>query len=271
MENMDEVLSLTQTEEILNYKAENSQSNNSVQLTKVMKRFRSGDHVALYQGVYKGRPVVIKYYRKGRKDMMYEISIMKYAQRIGMPIYWFSSSFTLLGYPVLVMEKLVHIGPHDDIKQLMLDVLLQMKYLHKFCCHCDIKDGNVMKISPESNKLYNNPYAKGLTYFMIDYGGCAKKKDRYGYVRHTYTPNFTSQTQKRPLIVTFIHDLLELCYLGNYLLTKRSTNREFDRRHDIHPQMMECYNYVISLKPESSYDPNVHDKLIELVKKYVPN
>lgn len=267
---MDEIISMTKSSEIMNYKVKHSETNKTIEITKILSKYNS-EHVAVYYGSYEGRPVVIKYYHRGRKDMLYEISIMKYAQKIGMPIYWFSSKFTLLGKPVLVMEKLVPITPLDDVKQLLIDVLTQMKYLHMFCCHCDIKMNNVMKRAPDSDKLYNNPFAKGLTYFMIDYGGCAKKPDKYGYCRHTYNPSFTSQPRGRTVIVTFVHDLLELFYLANYLLTKRDTNKEFDKRHDINPKLLEYYNFIISLKPDTKYDTKIHEALIDIVSRTVPS
>lgn len=268
---MDEVLSLTETNEILNYKPSNSKTSDSISLTRILTK-AVGEHVAVYYGLYLDRPVVVKYYHgRKKKDIKYEISIMKYAQKIGMPIYWFSGSFTLLGRPVLVMEKLLNITPMDDIKQLVVDVLIQLKYLHSFCCHCDIKRGNVMKRTPESDKLYPNPYAKNLTYFLIDYGGCAKNRDRYGFARHTFTPNYTSQPRGKVVIVTFVHDLLELCYLANYLLTRRETKLDFDHRHQIQPALNEFYQTIIHIKPQTRYDSKIHEMLIEIAKRSVPN
>lgn len=266
MELVDPVLSKVQNMTILQYQVVSSNSTDTATLTDVLSKF-SKDNVAVFYAKYKGRDVVVKYYHGKRRDIRYEISVMEMARTMGVPIYWFSGRFTLLGRPVVVMEKLIPIDETDDVQQLMLDILMQLKYLNKFACHCDIKKDNVMKRSALSDKQFNNPYAKGLKYYLIDYGGCATKPDSYGYVRHTYNPMFTSQPRGRPMIVTYVHDLLELCYLANYLLTRRITTGKFDHRHDIkNPVLRKYHEYIVNLPVDSKYDERHYDNLMEIVR-----
>ena len=266
MECVDPVLSKVQNLTILRHPVVHTKSNESATLTNVLNKF-SKDNVAVFYATYKGRDVVVKYYHGKRRDISYEISVMETARTMGVPIYWFSGKFRLLGRPVVVMEKLLPIDETDDVQQLMLDILTQLKYLNKFACHCDIKKDNVMKRTALSDKQFKNPYAKGLKYYLIDYGGCATKRDLYGYVRHTYNPMFTSQPRGRPVIVTFVHDLLELCYLANYLLTRRITSAKFDHRHDIQPALLDYYNYVIKIPADSQYSEKYYDDLMDIARR----
>ena len=57
------------------------------------------------------------------------------------PLPWISSSFKLLDKPVLVMEKLLSLGEDDDEFQMAIDVIDQLRYLHQFAVHNDIKPG----------------------------------------------------------------------------------------------------------------------------------
>lgn len=266
MELLDPVLSKVHDSSILSHPVVHSRTNESAELTKVLNKF-SKDNVAVFYARYKGREVVVKYYHGSKRDIRYEISVMEMARTIGVPIYWFSGRFTLLGRPVVVMEKLLPIDETDDIQHLVLDVLLQLKYLNRFACHCDIKRDNVMKRSALSDQQFHNPHAQGLKYYLIDYGGAATKPAEYGYVRHTYNPMFTSQPRGRPLIVSFVHDLLELCYLANYLLTRRTTSAKFDHRHDLQPALLEYHKYVVDIPVESRYDERYYDDLLAIVRR----
>lgn len=266
MELLDPVLSKVNDSSILSHSVVHTQTKESVELTEVLNKF-SKDNVAVFYARYKGREVVVKYYHGTKRDIKYEISVMEMARTMGVPIYWFSGRFTLLNCPVVVMEKLLPIDETDDIQRLMLDILIQLKYLNRFACHCDIKRDNVMKRSALSDKQFTNPYAQGLKYYLIDYGGAATKQVEYGYVRHTYNPMFTSQPRGRPLIVSFVHDLLELCYLANYLLTRRTTTAKFDHRHDLQPVLLKYHEYVVNIPVDCRYDERHYEKLMDIVRQ----
>ncbi len=103
------------------------------------------------------------------------------------------------------MEKLFDINiKKDNLFAIGISLLNQLKFLHKFGVHSDIKPMNVMKNGKNE-------------YFLIDYGGTATQKLGHGYKRHTWNSQFTSQVPfYNDQIATHKNDLLELGYTMNF-------------------------------------------------------
>lgn len=163
-----------------------------------------GKHVFVMQGRLYDEPVIVKWYQSGHRDTQYEIDIYKRLRHIECPTPWFSASYSFWDSPVLVMEKLKPLDKTDNPGHMAAAVIRQLMYLHKFGCHNDIKPGNVMKrVDPD----------KGPVYFLIDYGGVATHRLRYGYRRWIWSPKWTCQRpHAEDQVTTAKHDFIELGY-----------------------------------------------------------
>ena len=220
-------------------------------------------------------PAICKYYRSEERSIDYELECYSKLRKLGCPVPWFSSNFTFMGQRVLIMQSLLPCRHKLDCKggkcagctdwvRLALDVLDQLKYLHQFGVHCDLKPDNIMMV-PE------NPYGKHpklpYRYVIIDYGGTAVKKTSGGYYRFTRNPKFTSQPKdaKDRHYCTPWHDLIELGYVCNYFDLrsrygpKNSKNLKTDFEH---PTLKRYMEYVKSLDLNK-----LPDNVIKMCKK----
>ncbi|QIN54309.1 putative protein kinase [Cedratvirus kamchatka] len=182
------------------------------------KPFSSGKHVRLLR--VKKEPLVVKWYQSGERNASYEIEVYLKLKSLGCPIPYFSCSYEFWGHPVLVMEKLEKLGKREDVYKLGRQVLEQLRYLHSFAIHCDIKPDNIMK------KISNSSSSE---YYLIDYGGVSQEKLEYGYRRWIWSKYWTSQEpHKKKQIATGRHDFKELAYTMNYLKNRGDINYRKD-------------------------------------------
>ena len=151
-------------------------------------------------------PVIVKFFEHGSHDVSAEIKVYEDLRNRKCSTPWFARNYEFWGESVLVMQKLELLDTSCDEYKVGVDVLNQLKCLHTFGVHSDIKPSNIM---------YDE--IKNINY-IIDHGGVSRKKYGYGYLRHTWTHGWTSQKvrpvddQDRPLpqITTAYHDLKEL-------------------------------------------------------------
>lgn len=168
--------------------------------------FSTGKHVRLLK--VKGESLVVKWYQSSERNTAYEIEVYLKLKSLGCPLPYFSCSYEFWGHPVLVMEKLEKLGKHEDVYKLGRQILDQLRYLHSFAIHCDIKPDNIMK-RVHDDKVF---------YFLIDYGGVSQEPLGYGYKRWIWSKYWTSQEpHKKKQIATPRHDFKELAYTMNYL------------------------------------------------------
>lgn len=177
-------------------------------LIKLENEITSGKHVRLYSATHlrTGRQVIVKLYQSSSgRDTSYENGIYR---RLGKPEPCFSTAYFLWGCPVLVMAPLRPLDTKDDEYEMGIQVIQQLRYLHRFGVHCDIKPGNVMK-----RLRYNGK----KRYLVIDYGGVSVETKAHGYRRWVWSPKWTSQPRRsenegRDVIATAKNDLIELGY-----------------------------------------------------------
>ena len=191
--------------------------NDSVQLLKLIK---CGKHACVMEGLLEftlprsttvvRKPVIVKWYQSPKRNISYECDAYRKLEKIGCPVPWYSTCYRVWDNPVLVMEKLVNLGPSDNEYLLGIHVLNQLRFLHSFAVHCDIKPQNIMKRETE----------QGNEYLLIDYGGISRERlrDEAGrvypaYRRWVWSEKWSSQkSHVRNQPVTCKADFIELGY-----------------------------------------------------------
>ena len=184
-----------------------SEDGRTIRLESFLKDSKS---VKVLTGVLEGnnpRNVVVKYVMSRRHSVLDEINTYRNLQRQGCPCPWYTSDFYYWGAPVLVMEKLEPLGPYDNEYQVGRQILRQLKHVHRFGCHSDIKPHNIMKKrDPDKKRRYR--------YYLIDYGGLASKPLKEGYKRWIWTEKWSSQeSHVKNQVVTPTNDFIELGYV----------------------------------------------------------
>ena len=192
--------------------------NDKGHIVRLEKTITIGKHVFVMQGRLDDNiPVIVKWYQSGHRDTQYEIDVYKKLRNLRCPTPWFSSSYSFWDSPVLVMEKLEPLDEDDNPGKVAAEMLRQMKYLHKFGCHNDIKPGNIMK----------RVTSDGTQYFMIDHGGVALQKLRHGYRRWIWSPKWTCQRPHATnQVTTAKHDFIELGYTWKTMENWKTGNKE---------------------------------------------
>ena len=182
----------------------------------------------------------------------YEIQIYCKLRQLKCPIPWFSSSFYLWDRSVLVLESLTLLSDIDDPCQIGQDILQQLKYLHKFGVHNNIKPNNI-GVHLQNNKR---------NYFLLNYEGTATETLKYGYRRRVWPAHNSSQLpQCGNQVTTAKNDFLELGYT---LRTMIQTSQQ----SEIISQYI-VYVENIRSKPDSL---NIHDQLsVILAGQYTDN
>lgn len=154
---------------------------------------------------------IIKWYHSGSRNILNEIDMYKRLKKLNCPVPYFATKFYFWDEPVLVMEKLNPLDKSDDEFLIGIAILKQLRFLHTFGVHNDIKPQNIMK------RVDNTK----TTYFLIDHGGLTIEKFKYGFRRRIWSSKFTSQKPHvSNQLTTAIHDLLELGYTMKYLQVK---------------------------------------------------
>lgn len=183
------------------------------------KVLKTGKHAKVAEGLYRDRPVIIKWYQSNKRDITYELNIYKKLKDIGCDVPWFSGHYNFWGHKVMILEKLSPLCQYDDELKLGVQIIQQLHYLHKFAIHCDIKPQNIMK-RQTGNKC---------NYLLIDFGGVAIEHLSYGYRRWLWSPKWTSQKAHQPdQVVTQKNDFIELGYTMKAIQNWRDTHNHSD-------------------------------------------
>ena len=183
-----------------------------------------GKHVRLFRGTHvrTGRAVIVKIYQSGSgRDTGYENDLYR---RLGKPEPCFSTSYYIWGCPVLVMAPLLSLDTDDDEYEMAVQVILQLRRLHRFGVHCDLKPGNIMK------RVKRSASGTRIRYLVIDFGGASVERygrGNHGYRRWVWSPKWTSQPRRsenggREVIATAKNDLIELVYTMKTLQNERT-------------------------------------------------
>lgn len=164
-------------------------------------------------------PVVIKISFDTRVE--YETKICRKLRNMKCPLLWFSSSFYFWDTPILVYEMLSPLSRDDDPCQVGQAILEQLRYLHQFGVHNNIKSENIgVRITKEQKREY----------ILFNYEGTATEKLEWGYRRNTWQRNYSSQTPKeRDQVTTAKNDLLELGYCLNKIAITPQQHHCIDR------------------------------------------
>ncbi|AHH01974.1 hypothetical protein pv_408 [Pithovirus sibericum] len=220
------------------------------------KPFTSGKHVRLFHTKdHRGRALVAKWYRSGSRSADYEIQVYRKLKHLGCPLPYFSKSYRFWNDPVLVMEKLDELGPDEDYYQMGREVLDQLRYLHSFAIHNDIKIGNVMKKVSRGE----------TTYYLIDYGGVAQERLEHGFRRWIWSKHWTSQKpHKSEQVTTAKHDLIELGYTMNGLRNLKKGRKDADARANFKGKIRRYMDRVRVVDPENIRSRDYED-LIEIL------
>jgi hypothetical protein len=234
----------------------------------IIDQITSGDHVCLLSGWISFAdakvPAVCKYYKSVKRTINYEMNCYKKLRDTGADVPWMTSSYMLLGEPVLIVERLNILDETDKPEQVGIDVLKQLRYLHTFGVHSDLKPGNIMCRRRDYECYVDNPETC-LKYLIIDHGGTAIDKLEHGYRRFTWNPKFTSQEKgARNQVTTPVNDFLELGYTMNFL-SQINKMRKFDHRKDFHGKIKNYMNIVLHLDSKNISN-DIYDKLIEVLQ-----
>lgn len=216
------------------------------------KIITAGSHVILFEGKRKGigDDLVIKWYQSDSKNTSYEIDIYEKLRNLGARVPVFFTGFYFWETPVLVMEKLESVGKNDDPWEMGIQVLNQLKIVHRICIHNDIKPGNIMK--------------RGSTYFLIDYGGVTTERLEWGFKRKVWSPKWTCQPiHGHNQITSPIHDFIELGFTMQSIEDER-TNTKTKRGH-WHGKMKRYMQAVESFNPKNIKLQD-YDYLISILK-----
>ena len=221
-------------------------------------------------------PVILKWYQSSKRDTEYEVSVYAKLRDLKCKVPWFSSSYMLWKTPVLIMEPLVPITGHDDVWEMAAQCVQQLRIVHKIGVHNDLKPGNIMK------RKFTDKSERGVDrgeweYLIIDYGGLTseKAKDGVGYIRHVWTPKFTSQKRHEKNQVTYErHDLIELGFTVKGLLNERIEGKDTKRnkrknplpvRDDFTGRLLD-FMYRVGQIDERNIKPKDYDDLILILR-----
>ena len=169
----------------------------------LLKIIQTNRHSVVFEGRLADLPVVVKWYQSSKRDCRYELGMYQRLAETKCELPWFSDKFKFWDHPVIVMERLYPLAKYDDEYKMGVSILQQLKHLHTFGVHCDIKPGNIMRrIS-----------GTAVTYLLIDYGGVTTEKMGHGFHRWLWSPKWTSQPdRKKDSITTAKNDFLELTF-----------------------------------------------------------
>lgn len=234
----------------------------TIRLDKILTE---GKHVRLFLGTEttNGDKVVVKWYQSGKRTTALENSMY---QRLGFPEPCYSTEYELWGQPVLVMERLVSLdGETDDIYTMGISVLRQLKDLHRWGVHCDLKPGNIMK----------KKQGDGWRYLVIDYGGVATERFSHGFKRWIWSPKWTSQMRRsaagKEIICTAYHDFVELGFTMQTLFNDRKgiSNAQGPGKDPIREgfrgRLKKYMDYITSCnETDQDWEP-VRERLIEIL------
>lgn len=201
-------------------------------------------------------PVIIKWKVDNIQTQIDNYKKMRHINANSIP--WFSSSWKLWNEPVLVLEHLENITPEDNEFKIGIDILQQLKVIHKFGVHCDIKPVHILKRVSRDN----------IRYFLISLQNLATVRHKHGYLRKVWTSKFTSQkSRENDQVTTPYNDLMELGFTLNSLrlskeggsfwgyFTSRSIRQNFSKTLSLYINRVEKINCKsINLEDEDYED-----------------
>ena len=201
--------------------------------------------------------VIVKYRDTRMSNVLYELEVLRRLSQTECPMYWFSSSFMFWTTRVLVRECLEPLreSDHTNINIIASDILNQLRYLHTFGVHNNIKPENICV------RLANQSFRR--TFFLVDYEGVATERLRSGFRRTMWTPLFASQSPTQDMQVTTpLNDLIELGYTLQYIKTQgRSIRNGFAG------VLADYMSSVMSLNPHD-IQSLTYDILIDIFRVY---
>lgn len=221
------------------------------------KLIKTGKHAIVIEGVYRGHPIIVKWYNSGKRDTNYEIDFYRKLKKMGCDLPWFSNKFYFWGQRVLVLEKLESLSGADNAYQIGSDVISQLWLLHKIGIHCDIKPGNIMK------KIINGR----PKYLLIDYGGVTQEPLGHGYRRWIWSPKWTSTPKGQPnQIVTAYVDFLELAYTMQAVINWYKIGHDGDYKKHYTGRLKHYMNYLNSMD-QNNICKHDYKKLIKILAR----
>lgn len=231
---------------------ENSKS--KITLKKLLKE---GKHARVIEGRdSKGKVVIVKWYSSEKRDTCFESGIYEKLREDQCTLPWFSTDYYFWNTKVLVLEKLKKLDATDDEFELALQLLPQLKKLHVFGVHCDIKPLNIMKKKKNGQTIY----------LLIDFGGIAYERFEHGFRRWLWSPSWTSQeSHTKNQATTMKADFVELGYTMKYLQNLRKKRKKDEVRSGFRGKLKRYMDYVIDIN-EKNIPEDIHDKIIEHIK-----
>ena len=228
-----------------------NESDNTITLKKLIKM---EDNVAVLKGITNGgMSVIVKWFGSPKRTTEYELNVYKKLQKMKCPLPEFCLTCYFWNTRVLVMEVLEPLEDYDDEFRMGREVLDQLRYLHKFAVHNGLKPDNVMK------KKIDGIYQ----YFLIDYGGVAQEKFRYGYKRWLWSPHWTCQPKRTPnQVTTPKHDFIELGYTMKAIQNLR-TGKDDVRSH--YKGKLKDYMYAVESMDARRIKDSDYDSLISIL------
>lgn len=232
----------------------------SDQKIKFTELIKEGKHARVLKGKDdRNKTVIVKYYTSEKRDTCFEIGVYEELKKSGMKLPSFDTSYHFWGYRVLSMEKLDKLNAKDDEFELALQILDQLKHLHKFGVHSDIKPLNIMK--------KRNYKTKKTIYYLIDFGGISYERLDHGYRRWIWSPNWTSQkSHQKNQVTTMKYDFIELGYTMKHLQNLKNKNSKDACRSGFKGKLSKYMEFVQSINDENIPD-DIHDQIINFIKK----
>lgn len=233
----------------------NDKNGDKIVFRKLLKK---GKHARVVEGKNsKNRIMIVKWYGSGKRDTCFEAGIYERLKEMGCSLPYFSADYYFWNRRVLVFEKLKKLNGSDDEFELAIQLIQQLKKLHTFGVHCDIKPQNVMK------KINKDGTHK---YLLIDYGGIAYEKLGNGYRRWLWSPDWTSQeAHVKDQVVTMKADFVELTYTMKWIQNARKKRKNDDTKRGYKGRLKSYFDFVNKID-EKNIDEDIHDQLIDHIK-----
>lgn len=241
--------------------------NDNSDTIKLLSVLKEGKHAKVFEGRDKNNETkVVKYYNSEKRDTCFEIGVYDKLKELNMKLPWFNSNYYFWNSKVLVLEKLTKLNSKEDEFDLAIQLIKQLKILHTFGVHSDIKPLNIMK--------KRNYKTKKTTYYLIDFGGISYEKFQHGYRRWIWSPKWTCQTShQKNQCTTMKHDFIELGYTMKHIQTIKKykdekSQRKVPMRSGFDGKLGKYMDYVDKID-EKNIPDDIHDKLIRYIEKLI--
>lgn len=221
---------------------------------------RKDKQVIVAEGKVNDRKVIVKWLPGIAKHLYrtiyYEINIYRQLRHIGCPCAMYDRSYRLWGQQVLVLEYLNPITKDDDEYEMGIQIINQLRKIHRFGCHSDIKLGNIAC------------RRKG-EYILIDYGGMTMERHNSGtgWHRWTWTKHVTRvDPEEKNKMITEAIELMELGYTMKALQNIKRGDKDADPRRGFTGRLAKYIRRCQRIDPKRITDRD-YDDLIEILSK----